>query len=59
MQEIASDAVPTAEQLLRTLGAKAVVVEDIDANVAGLFADEAPPTLEPEPAATPTPTTQM
>jgi hypothetical protein len=55
--EIASDTVPTAEQLLKTLGAKEVVVVDVDTNVADLFADEAPPTPEPEPAATPTPGT--
>lgn len=50
--EIASDAVDTAKQLLEPLGAKEVVVEDIDSNVATLFADEAEPTPEPEPAAT-------
>jgi uncharacterized membrane protein len=50
--EIASDAVDTAKQLLAPLGAKEVVVEDIDSNVATLFADEAEPTPEPEPAAT-------
>jgi hypothetical protein len=56
--EIAPDVVPTAEQLLRTLGAKEVVVEDVDTNVASLFVDEEAPTPEPEPAATPTPTAQ-
>ena len=50
--EIASDAVDTAKQLLEPLGAKEVVVEDIDSNVATLFADEAEPTPEPEPVAT-------
>jgi uncharacterized membrane protein len=41
--EIAADAVPIAEQLLKTLGAKEIVVEDVEANVAELFAaDEAP-----------------
>jgi uncharacterized membrane protein len=41
--EIAADAVPTAEQLLKTLGAVDVVVEEIDSSVASLFeADEAP-----------------
>jgi uncharacterized protein DUF1269 len=51
--EIAPDAVPTAEQLLKTLDAQEVVVEDVDANVADIFADDAAPTPEPEPAATP------
>src|SRR5436190_13976897 len=52
--EIADDVLPTAEQLLKTLGAQDVVVEDVHTNVADLFADEAAPTPEPEPAATPT-----
>jgi uncharacterized membrane protein len=52
--EIAPDAVPTAEQLLKTLGAQVVVAEDVDTNVADLFADEAEPAPEPEPAAKPT-----
>ena len=51
--EIAADAVPTAEQLLRTLDAQEVVVEEVDANVANIFAEEAEPTPEAEPAATP------
>ena len=51
--EIAPDAVPTAEQLLKTLDAQEVVVEDVDTNVADIFADDAAPTPEPEPAATP------
>ena len=55
MLEIAPDAVPTAERLLNTLNAKEVVVEDVDTNVAGIFADEVAPTPEPEPAATPSP----
>jgi len=50
--EIASDAVDTAKQLLEPLGAKEVVVENVDSNVATLFDDEAEPTPEPEPAAT-------
>jgi len=50
--EIAADAVPTAEELLRVLGAKEVVVEDVDTSVAGLFDEEEDPTPEPEPAAT-------
>lgn len=53
--EIAADAVPTAEQFLKTLGAQEVVVQDVDTNVANIFADEAAPTPEPEPAATPAP----
>ena len=49
--EIAADAVPTAQKLLEVLGAGAVVVEDVETSVAGLFdADEAP-TPEPEPEA--------
>lgn len=51
--EIASDVLPTAEQLLRTVGAKEVVAEDVDANVANVFAGEEAPTPEPEPDATP------
>jgi hypothetical protein len=52
--EIAADAVPIAEQLLRTLGAKEIVVEDVDTSVADLFdADEAP-TPEAEEVAAPT-----
>jgi uncharacterized membrane protein len=50
--EIAPDAVDTAKQLIQPLGAKEVVVEEIDSSVATLFADEAEPTPEPEPAAT-------
>ena len=53
--EIAPDAVPTAEQLLKTLDAKEVIVADVDTNVADILADEAAPTPEPEPAATPSP----
>ena len=53
--EIAADAVPTAEQVLKTLGAQEVVVEDVDTNVANVFAGEEAPTPEPEPAATPSP----
>ena len=48
--EIAADAVPTAQELLKTLGAKDVVVEDVDTSVAGLFDNEEAPTPEPEPA---------
>jgi uncharacterized membrane protein len=50
--EIAADVVPTAQELLKSLGAQDVVVQDIDTNVAGLFDDEEDPTPEPEPAAT-------
>src|SRR5262245_3261915 len=51
--EIADDAVSTAEQLLKTLDAQEVVVEEVDTNVADIFAEEAAPTPEAEPAATP------
>jgi uncharacterized membrane protein len=51
--EIGADAVDTAEELLKTLGAQEVVVVDLDTNVADLFAGEQEPTAEPEPAATP------
>jgi uncharacterized membrane protein len=51
--EIAADAVHTAEQLLKTLDAQEVVVEEVDTNVANIFAEEAAPTPEAEPAATP------
>ena len=51
--EIAADAVSTAEQLLKTLDAQEVVVEEVDTNVADIFAEEAAPTPEAEPAATP------
>ena len=53
--EIAADAVPTVEQVLKTLGAQEVVVEDVDTNVANVFAGDEAPTPEPEPAATPSP----
>jgi uncharacterized membrane protein len=49
--EIAPDAVDTAKELLEPLGAKEVVVEDVESSVATLFDDEAEPTPEPEPAA--------
>jgi uncharacterized membrane protein len=51
--EIAGDAVETAQQLLKTLGAQEVVVEELDASVADLFAEEEEPTPEPVPEATP------
>jgi uncharacterized membrane protein len=50
--ELAADAVPTAEQLLETLGAAEVVVEEIDSSVATLFEDEQVPEPEREAAAT-------
>jgi uncharacterized membrane protein len=53
--EIAADAVPTAEVLLTTLGAKQIVHEEIDAGVADLFGKDEEPAPEPEPAATPGP----
>lgn len=52
MIELAADAVPTAEQLLETLGAAEVVVEEIDSSVATLFEDEQVPEPEREAAAT-------
>jgi uncharacterized membrane protein len=51
--EIAAEAAPIAERLLEVLGAKEVVVEDIDSSVADLFKDDEDPTPEPEPAAVP------
>src|SRR5205823_9539332 len=51
--EIASDVMPTAEQLLKTLGAQDVVTEPVDSSVADLFSAEQTPEPEPEPAAVP------
>jgi uncharacterized membrane protein len=51
--EIAADAVTTAQELLKPLDPKEVVVEDVDAGVATLFDDEDEPTPEPEPAVLP------
>lgn len=51
--EIAEGAIPTARRLLEVLDAKEFVVEDIDASVADLFADEEEPVPEDEPAASP------
>ena len=51
--EIAADAVPTVQELLKVLGAPHIVVEDIDSSVADIFDSERPPTPEPEPDATP------
>ena len=50
--EIASDAIDTAKELLEPLGAQNFVVEDLDENVASLFAQDAEPEAEPDPAAT-------
>jgi uncharacterized membrane protein len=50
--EIAADAVPTSEEILKALGAQAVVVEDVDTSVASLFDNDEAPAPEPEPAAT-------
>jgi uncharacterized membrane protein len=49
--EISSDTIDKAKELLRPLGAKEVVVEDLDESVANLFDRDAEPTPEPEPAA--------
>ena len=49
--EISSDAIDKAKELLRPLGAKEVVVEDLDESVANLFDQDAEPTPEPEPTA--------
>ena len=49
---MANDAIDTAKELLKPLGAQNFVVEDLDENVASLFAQDAEPEAEPEPAAT-------
>jgi uncharacterized membrane protein len=41
--DIAADAIPTAQELLQTLGAKQIVVEEIDSSVASLFEGEDAP----------------
>lgn len=41
--EIAADAVPTAKELLETLGAKELVVEDVETSVADLFDEDETP----------------
>ncbi len=46
--EISDDAVDTAKQLLTVLGAKQMVVEDLDSNVDDLFAGDAAPAPETE-----------
>jgi Protein of unknown function (DUF1269) len=49
--ELAADGVDTARKLVEPLGAKQIVVEDLDAGVATLFEGEPQPQPEPEPAA--------
>jgi uncharacterized membrane protein len=51
--ELAADATSVAQELLRPLGAKEVVVEELDSSVAELFAGDEAPSPEPEPAASP------
>jgi len=51
--EISGDAIDMAKALLEPLGAQNFVVESLDENVALLFAQDAEPKAEPEPAATP------
>jgi hypothetical protein len=51
--EIAADAASSAEQLLKVLAAKELVVEDVDTSVADLFRDDDEPTPEPDEAAVP------
>ena len=46
--EIADDGVATAKQLLTMLGARQMVVEDLDSNVDALFAGDAAPAPETE-----------
>jgi hypothetical protein len=41
--EIGEDAVPTAKQILKALGAGEMVVEDLDSSVAALFDGDAAP----------------
>jgi uncharacterized membrane protein len=53
--EIGADALPGAKALLDTLGAKEVVVEDVEASVADIFDGDQAPQPDPEPAATPAP----
>jgi uncharacterized membrane protein len=49
--EIAGDAIDQAKGIIEPLGAQNFVVEDLDENVASLFAQDAEPEPEPEPAA--------
>ncbi len=46
--EISADAVDTAKQLLTVLGAKQIVVEDLNSNVDDLFAGDSAPAPETE-----------
>ena len=46
--ELAADVVPTAEKLLKTLGAKELVSEELDSSVAALFDQDEAPAPEPE-----------
>jgi hypothetical protein len=48
--ELAADVVPTAEELLKTLGAKELVSEELDSSVAALFDQDEAPAPEPEEA---------
>jgi len=54
--ELAGDAVPTAEQLLKALGSQDVVAVPVDSNVADLFSGEQAPEPEPDPEAVPSST---
>ena len=49
--EIAGDAMEAAKQVLEPLGAENFVVEDLDESITSLFAQDAEPEAEPEPAA--------
>jgi Protein of unknown function (DUF1269) len=51
--EIAGDAVPTAEQLLKALGSQELVAVPVDSNVADLFSGEQTPLPEADPEAVP------
>jgi hypothetical protein len=46
--DIAGDAVSTALELVKVLGADATVIEDVDASVASIFDHERPPAPEPD-----------
>jgi len=46
--EIAEDAVPQAEQILKVLGATQIVTEEIDSSVAALFEGESEPAPDTE-----------
>jgi uncharacterized membrane protein len=51
--EIAADSVEKAKAIAQVLGSTNVVVEELDSSVADLFAADAAPSPEPEPAAVP------